>query len=73
MKTNQNQSTWDRKKMKNKNNKQWMIVMKKPRAILLHLNEALPQYDKFKRVDPMKLKELIQSAKTGNQNEKANS
>ena len=43
--------------------KKWMIVMKKPGAILLHLNEEFSQYDKFKRVDTKLLNKLIKEAK----------
>jgi len=51
--------------------KKWMIVFKKRNAILLHLNEEYPQYDKFKRVDHKMLNKLIKNAETnkGVQNE----
>ena len=39
--------------------KKWMLVSKKRNAILLHLNEELPQYKKLKRINTKKLIELI--------------
>lgn len=43
--------------------KRWMIIFKKRNAILLHLNEELPQYQRFKRVDTKKLMKLIKNGK----------
>ena len=43
--------------------KKWMIMMNKRGAILLHLNEELPQYKRFKRVDTKTLNKLIKGAK----------
>ena len=43
--------------------KRWMIVMKKRNVILLHLNEELPQYKKFKRINTKKLIEMLREAK----------
>ncbi len=43
--------------------KKWMVVFKKRNAILLHLNEELPQYNKLKRVNTKKLMKLIKENK----------
>jgi len=43
--------------------KKWMIIFKKRNAILLHLNEEYPQYDKFKRIDTKELNKLMKNAK----------
>lgn len=46
-----------------KTKKKWMIVWSKQNSILLHHNEELPQYKKFKRVPDKIIRDLKRGKK----------